>query len=75
MLNIAPLNTLITASLQRRRFAKGRALMDDMKKEDLQPNMVTFHELIYAMIDRSNAAGRAAVWGVVDLTQIVCVEL
>jgi len=65
MLDIVTFNTLIKAYLQRGQFAKGRALMDEMKKEGLQPNKVTFNELINAMIDRGNAEGRVEVWGVV----------
>merc|ERR1719502_773661 len=65
MLDIVTFNTLIKAYLQRGQFAKGRALMDEMKKEGLQPNKVTFNELINAMIDKGNAEGRAEVWGVV----------
>ena len=40
-------------------------MIDEMKKEGLQPNKVTFNELINAMNDRGNAEGRVEVWGVV----------
>merc|ERR1719454_2233664 len=65
MVDIVSFNTLIKAHLQCGQFARGRALIEDMKKEGLQPNKVTFNEIMNAMIDRGNARGRAEVWDVV----------
>merc|ERR1719454_903302 len=65
MVDIVSFNTLIKAHLQCGQFARGRALIEDMKKEGLQPNKVTFNEIMNAMVDRGNAQGRAEVWSIV----------
>ena len=40
-------------------------MIEEMKKEGLQPTRVTFNELTNAMIDKGSAQGRAYVWGIV----------
>merc|ERR1719191_2125055 len=65
MVDVVSFNTLIKAHLQCGQFARGRALIEEMKKEGLQPNKVTFNELMNAMIDRGYAQGRAEVWSIV----------
>merc|ERR1719316_1000153 len=50
MADVVSFNTLIKAHLQGGNFDKARSLMKEMKTQDLQPNSVTFNELINAMV-------------------------
>merc|ERR1719272_2637857 len=65
MIDVVSYNTLIKAHLQRGQFAKGRSLVEEMKKEGLTPTKVTFNELINAMIVKGSEQDRAEVWGTV----------
>merc|ERR1719487_2591042 len=65
MVDVVSFNTLIKAQLQCGKFAKGRALIEEMKKEGLQPNKVTFNELINALIERGSAQERLEIWDIV----------
>ena len=49
MTDVVSFNTLIKAHLQLGNFVKARELFGEMKKESLQPNEVTYNELINAM--------------------------
>merc|ERR1719321_1636521 len=46
MADVVSFNTLIKAHLQSGHFDRARRLMDEMRKQGLQPNRVTFNELI-----------------------------
>merc|ERR1719375_1519878 len=65
MTDVVSFNTLIKAHLQLGNFAKVKTLIEEMKKEGLQPNEVTYNELINAMIMKGDERSRADVWGVV----------
>merc|ERR1719191_1323188 len=52
MADVVSFNTLIKAHLQSENFEKARSLMEEMRKEGLQPNRVTFNELINAMVNK-----------------------
>merc|ERR1719238_1583512 len=52
MSDVVSYNTLIKAHLHGGRFEKARALMAEMRKEGLQPNRVTFNELVNASISK-----------------------
>merc|ERR1719379_3200637 len=65
MVDVVSFNTLIKAHLQLGNFAKVKTLIEEMKKEGLQPNEVTYNELINAMIMKGDERSRADVWGVV----------
>merc|ERR1719387_2642916 len=69
MVDVVSFNTLIKAYLQRGQFTKGRALMEEMKKEGLQPNKVTFNEFINAMIAKGRAWDFPEVWSIVEEMQ------
>jgi len=65
MIDVVSFNTLIKAHLQLGNFARVQALMEKMKKEGLQPNEVTYNELINAMVTKGGERSRTDVWGVV----------
>merc|ERR1719443_1195891 len=57
---------MIKAHLQNGNFFKARFLIQTMKKEDIQPNRVTFNELINAMVARGGETQRRQMWDLVD---------
>merc|ERR1719389_638969 len=65
MIDVVSFNTLIKAHLQLGNFARAHALIDEMKRERLQPNEVTYNELIDAMVTKGGEMNRADIWGVV----------
>jgi len=71
MADVVSYNTLIKFHLQRQQFSKARGLMDEMKTEGLQPNRVTFNELLNAMIGRADKDGgiRSQIWEVISEMQ------
>jgi len=66
MADVVSFNTLIKAYLQNEKFDKARSMMEEMRKENLQPNRVTFNELINAMVKRGGEARRSDTWVIVD---------
>jgi len=52
--------------LQTGNFQKARCLMAEMTKEKLQPNRVTFNELINAMVTKGGDSCRKLMWDIVD---------
>jgi len=66
MADVVSFNTLIKAHLQNENFDKARSLMEEMRKEGLQPNRVTFNELINAMVNKGGAGRRNVTWDIVD---------
>jgi pentatricopeptide repeat protein len=78
MSDVVSYNTLIKFHLQRGNFTKARELMDEMKKEGLQPNRVTFNELLNAMIGQSakesDGGIRPQIWEVVNEMQAADVK-
>merc|ERR1719506_2069248 len=48
MVDVVSFNTLIKAHLQGGNLDKARSLMEELKKEGLEPNRVTFNEVINA---------------------------
>jgi pentatricopeptide repeat protein len=66
MADVVSFNTLIKAHLQSENFEKARSLMEEMRKEGLQPNRVTFNELINAMVNKGGAGRRNLTWDIVD---------
>lgn len=74
MVDAASYNTLIKAQLAMGCFDKARCLLEDMKKEDIQPNRVTYNELLNAAVVEGNRQGRGGagphlhsrVWGLVE---------
>jgi pentatricopeptide repeat protein len=71
MADVVSYNTLIKFHLQRGQFDKARGLMEEMKSEGLQPNRVTFNELLNAMIGRTDKDGgvRSQIWEVITEMQ------
>ena len=55
MVNVLSFNTLIMAHLQFGHIAKACALIEEVKKEGLQPTNVTFSELVNATIAKVSA--------------------
>jgi len=66
MTDVVTFNTLIKAHLQNGNFRKARSLMEEMRKQDLQPNRVTFNELINAMVSKGGDSRRKEMWDLVD---------
>ena len=69
MVDVVSSNTLIKAYLQLGHFVKGRALVEEMKKEGFQPNKVTFNELINATIAKGKAPDFPHIWDIVSEMQ------
>merc|ERR1719182_593262 len=78
MADVVSYNTLIKFHLQRKNFVKARGLIDEMKKEGLQPNRVTFNELLNAMIGQSTRDSdggiRPQIWEIVNEMQAADVK-
>merc|ERR1740117_2664729 len=66
MTDVVSFNVLIKAHLQTGHFEKARGSMEEMKKVGLQPNRVTFNELINAMVNKGGAANRRQMWDIID---------
>merc|ERR1719310_1395643 len=66
MTDVVSFNTLIKAHLQHSNFFKARFLMEDMRKQDLQPNRVTFNEIINAMVTKGGEGRKKAMWDMVE---------
>mmetsp|Transcript_57591 Transcript_57591/g.159324 ORF Transcript_57591/g.159324 Transcript_57591/m.159324 type:complete len:1151 (+) Transcript_57591:120-3572(+) len=63
--DIVSYNTLIKAYLHAGNFQKARALISKMQEGGLQPNHVTFNELVNGLISKGTEAQRREVWEVV----------
>lgn len=66
MADVVSFNTLIKAHLMNDHFDKARAMMEEMKKEGLQPNRVTFNELINALVTKGGHARRSQTWDIIS---------
>jgi pentatricopeptide repeat protein len=74
MADVVSFNTLIKAHLQNGGFDKARRLMGKMAKEGLQPNRVTFNELINAVVNKGGEGRRKQMWDIVDEMRIAEVK-
>jgi len=74
MTDVVSFNTLIKAHLQTGNFEKSRSLMAEMTKAGLQPNRVTFNELINAMVSKGGDKSRKLMWDIVDEMKIADVK-
>jgi len=63
--DVVSFNTLIKAHLQNENFDKARSLMEEMKGRGLQPNRVTFNELVNGLVTRGSPAQRAGIWPII----------
>jgi pentatricopeptide repeat protein len=63
VLDAVSYNTLMKAHLMQGNLDKARGVMEDMKKSGLQPNRVTYNELLNAVVIRSSR--RSEIWEVV----------
>jgi pentatricopeptide repeat protein len=67
MADVVSFNTLIKAHLQNKNFDKARALMAELKSVGLQPNRVTFNELINCLGSQgSGEKQRKQMWDTVE---------
>ena len=69
MIDVISFSTLMKAYLRLGHFAKGRALIEEMKKEGLQPNKVTFNEFINAMLAKGRSWGFKEIWAIMEEMQ------
>jgi len=74
MTDVVSFNTLIKAHLQTGNFDKSRSLMAEMTKAGLQPNRVTFNELINAMVSKGGDSCRKLMWDIVDEMKVADVK-
>jgi len=66
MVDVVSFNTLIKAHLQGGNLDKARSLMEELKKEGLEPNRVTFNEVINALVVKGGESRRKQMWDVVE---------
>jgi len=62
MVDVVSFNTLIKAHLMNHNFVRARGVIDQMKSQGVQPNRVTFNELINAMVTKGGEVERARIW-------------
>jgi len=74
MTDVVSFNTLIKASLQNGSFDKARRLMKRMTSEGLQPNQVTFNELMNAMVSKAGDGRRKEMWALVEEMKVADVK-
>lgn len=79
MADVVSHNTLIKAHLQDGNFQKARSIIEDMKNEGLQPNRVTFNELINYVVNKGgggalHGAMRSQIWSLIGEMQTVGVK-
>jgi pentatricopeptide repeat protein len=74
MTDVVSFNTLIKAHLQNGNFDKARSLMTEMAKQGLQPNRVTFNELINAMVTKGGEGRRKQMWDIVEEMMVADVK-
>jgi pentatricopeptide repeat protein len=74
MTDVVSFNTLIKASLQNGSFDKARRLMTRMTSEGLQPNQVTFNELMNAMVSKAGDGRRKDMWALVEEMKVADVK-
>mmetsp|Transcript_26149 Transcript_26149/g.55348 ORF Transcript_26149/g.55348 Transcript_26149/m.55348 type:complete len:1116 (+) Transcript_26149:127-3474(+) len=72
--DVVSYNTLIKAHLHEENFDKARALMEEMRTEGLQPNRVTFNELVNGMVIKGSQAQRAEIWGIIKEMKVLGVK-
>merc|ERR1719428_1438961 len=63
MVDVVSYNTLIKAHLASSNLSKARELMEDMKMAGLQPNRVTYNEILNAVV--THGKRRTDIWEVV----------
>merc|ERR1719409_2156170 len=66
MSDVVSFNTLIKAYLQSGSFDKARALVEELRREGLEPNRVTFNELINALGNKGGEGRRKQMWAIVE---------
>merc|ERR1719393_826671 len=74
MTDVVSFNTLIKAHLHSGNFSKARSLMEEMRKQNLQPNRVTFNELINAMVTKGGDGRRKEMWDIVEEMKVADVK-
>lgn len=65
VIDVVSYNTIVKAQVRAGNFSQARVLMEEMMKQDLAPNHVTYNELINGMV-RSASVRKDKVWEVVD---------
>merc|ERR1719409_1039345 len=74
MADVVSFNTLIKSHLQNGNFDKARGLMEEMKKEGLEPNRVTFNEIINAMASSCGNGRQKQMWDIVEEMSVADVK-
>jgi len=66
MSDVVSYNTLIKAHLQAGHMSKAKSLVDEMRVAQLQPNCITFNEIVNATVSSPDRRVRAEVWKVIQ---------
>lgn len=66
VLDVVSYNTMIKVHLHRGKFAEVHRLMEEMRGQGLQPNRVTYNELINALVSKGDWELRKQVWSILD---------
>jgi len=69
MADVVSYNTLIKAHLQAGNFKKARGILDEMRVAKLQPNCITFNEIVNATVCCNDPQVRREVWSVLKEMQ------
>lgn len=70
MVDAVSYNTLIKAHLRHEDYEAARSVMETMRKAGCIPNVVTYNELIHALVRSEKEIHRSQVWDVVDEMKI-----
>ncbi|CAE7432375.1 unnamed protein product [Symbiodinium natans] len=74
MADVVSYNTLIKAHLQAGHMGKARALVEEMRVAQLQPNCITFNEIVNATVSSPDRRVRGEVWKVIHEMQAAGVK-
>lgn len=66
MVDVVSYNTMIKVHLNEGQFTRARSLMEEMRAQGLQPNRVTYNELVNAFVAKGDQEQRKQVWSILD---------
>lgn len=64
MVDVVSYNTMIKVHLHKGRFSEAQRLMVEMREQGMQPNRVTYNELVNAFVTKGDWEQRKQVWKV-----------
>lgn len=63
--DVVSYNTMIKAYLQHQSYEKAKSLVEEMRAAGLQPNRVTFNELVNGLVSQGVGKKRSEIWAVI----------